>query len=91
VLSGDVWLLSWCCCPCRHLRLLYCQVTTSVAFALCRWLPLLFTLVVKEDALGGVGSSGVAAIAGLSHIVSLGVTVEAGADVSTLGHTSSLR
>jgi hypothetical protein len=52
---------------------------------------MLFTLVVKEDALGGVGSSGVAAIAGLSHIVSLGVTVEAGADVSTLGHTSSLR
>lgn len=70
---------------------MYCQVPTSVVWALCRWLPLLSTLVVKEDALGGVGSSGVAAIAGLSHIVSLGVTVEGGADVSALGQTSSLR
>lgn len=70
---------------------MYCQVPTAVFWSLLRFTPHLRTLVVKEDALGGVGSSSVAAIAGLSHLTSLGVTVEPGTDVGALADLSSLR
>jgi hypothetical protein len=76
---------------CRHLRLMYCQATTSVLWALTRCLPHLHTLVVKDDGLGGVGSSGLGAIVSLSHMVSLGVTLLPGSDVGPLKQLDSLR
>lgn len=71
--------------------MMYCQVPVSLLWALHRRMPDLATLVVKEDGLGGVSSSGVAAVASLTQLVSLGVTVEPGADVSVLGRLNRLR
>jgi len=70
---------------------MFCQAPTAVLWSLQRYLPALQTLVIKEDALGGVGSSGVAALAGLSSLLSLGVTLEPGADVGVLGALGNLR
>lgn len=70
---------------------MYCQVSHAVLWALQRCLPGLQTLVVREDVLGGVGSNGVAAVAGLSRLTSLAVTVAAGTDVSVLGGLTNLR
>jgi hypothetical protein len=83
-----------CLChpPHRHLRLLHCQVPTALLWALKPCLPELNTLILKEDVLGGIGSSGVAAVAGLTRLQALGLTVAAGADVSMLGsNTTQLR
>lgn len=70
---------------------MYCQVPTSVLWGLRHFLPGLHTLVVKEDALGGIGSSGVAAIATLGRLRALAVTLEDGADVAVLGQLEDLR
>lgn len=71
--------------------MMFCQVPVSVLWALHRCMPDLATLVVKEDGLGGVSSSGLAAVSSLTQLVSLGVTVEPGGDVSVLGRLSKLR
>lgn len=70
---------------------MYCQVQPAALWVLHHVLPLLTSLVVKEDALGGLGSSGVAAVAILEHLVSLAITLEQGADVAMLGQLGSLR
>lgn len=70
---------------------MYCQVTTSVLWALQRCLPSLHTLVIKDDGLGGVGSSGLAVIASLTQLVMLGVTVAPGSDVGVLKDMDRLR
>jgi hypothetical protein len=70
---------------------MYCQVPPAALWVLHRVLPLLTSLVIKEDALGGLGSSGVAAVAILEHLVSLAVTLEQGADVAVLGQLGNLR
>jgi hypothetical protein len=70
---------------------MYCQVCTAVCWSLPRFTPLIHTLVIKEDALGGVGSSSMAAIAGLAHVTSLGLTVEPCTHVGVLADCGSLR
>lgn len=70
---------------------MYCQVPPAALWVLHHVLPLLTSLVVKEDALGGLGSSGVAAVAILEHLVSLAITLEQSADVAVLGQLGSLR
>lgn len=71
--------------------MLHCHISSGSLWYLTRAWPDLSSLVVREAPLAGIGTSGVAAVAGLSRLRVLGLTVEQHADVSSLGDLISLR